>query len=252
MKVVIATTTFYNSTEDLRFHMACKTFNQSTLLGYPTIVVDGSPNDAVKRELERFAAVSLYPETLKGMENSRRLAFFYALNYLSLHHCGEGIVVWIEAEKHDFVRLIPEIVKPIIKDDIYIVMPRRSDASWKTYPVYQAESEKQANAVYVESTGRKDYDPFMGPVAFRAETLSEVLFNRAQHFGADDGGYLQHTLPLLLPSHRVATVTVDFKYPPEQRANEVARIKEMLPKRKRQQEVLSALYRKLGPISKCV
>jgi hypothetical protein len=63
------------------------------------------------------------------------------------------VIVWLEPEKSDLIRFIPDIVKPILKDVADIVVPKRSDKSWQTYPSYLRDLEADAHKMFCELSG---------------------------------------------------------------------------------------------------
>jgi len=253
MQTVIATTTFYKDTDDIRFKLACQTIKKAQKSEYPIVIVDGSLNPSIAKKFSELSAI-VFPETIKGMGPSRRLSFFYALHHLLFTMSrGDGIILWIEPEKDDVVRLIPEIIFQIECKQADISIMKRSEKSWQTYPRFQQDSEKKANAAYEKATGRIGHDPMSGPVAFLASVLQKYLFFNPSQYGIADT-YIQHYIPLFVPVDLVASVEVDFMYPPAQKAaEETADNEEIRKKRNWQLSSLSKDYHilaktlKIGP-----
>jgi len=245
MYIIIVTTTFYKNTNNLRFQLACNTIRNAQESGYPIVVVDGSPDPLIAKTFSELGA-NVFPETIRGMGSSRRLAFVYALRCLWLADQKEGIIVWIEPEKDDVIRLIDNIVAPIQSGKADISIMKRSDKSLQTYPNFQQESEKIANTAYEKATGRIGYDPMSGPVAFLVSVLQKYfLLNPLQYEISDT--YIQHYIPLFIPADRVASVEVDFMYPEVQKtAEETTENKTAKDKRQWQLESLSADYHTLA------
>jgi len=170
-------------------------------------------------------------------------------------HCNEldgdsdSIIVWIEPEKHDLVRSLPQLVQPIAEGDADIVILTRSKRSFvETYPAFQVESETQANEVYAEATGLSGFDPMSGPVAFRLSMAKYFVLNRPKKLGLEDT-YISHYAPLLamMDGHKVVpSPEIYFFYPREQREEETALTEAMKTKRKWQLDTLSNAYRTLG------
>lgn len=175
IKTVLATTTCYQTVEELRFKLALKTIKLTRQKNYSVIIIDSSPNPDIADAFRNMDAM-VFPETIRGMAASRRLACFYALNCLLFElKCQEGVVLWLEPEKRGLIRLIPLIVRPIAERQAKIVIAKRTQSSWRTYPEFQQISEQGANKAYAEATGREDYDPFFGPVAFSSESLRQAF-----------------------------------------------------------------------------
>jgi len=243
MNVVLATTTYYQNPHDLRYLLAKETVRLAGEAGLPIMVVDGAPGLSFSTELRQQGA-EVYPQTLAGMGSARRLAFFYALNYLLCRRkLPDGIVIWLEPEKTDLIRFVPRIIKPIIDNKADVVIPSRSPKSWASYPVFQQTSEQDANRVYEQVTQRRGFDPMFGPVAFRATFL---LTHFVHPFSPDT--YIQHFIPMLVPNNRVASVETDFIYPPEQKKSE-DNDEKMTRKREEQNRVLKKAYLMLAPTS---
>ena len=261
MQTVIATTTFYGNIENcemdkLRFGLTCKTIKKARNTNRQIIIVNGSPNPKIAETMKELGAL-VYPETLKGMGASRRLAFFYALHKLFFNkvdgndpfrmvYPGNGIIIWIEPEKTGMIQLIPKLTEPIMAGVADIVIMKRSEKSFQTYPAFQVKSEKKANKAYEEATSRKGYDPMSGPVAFKASVLQKHLFLNPNSANINDT-YIQHYIPLLIPKQRVSSVEVDFMYPPDQKsAEEAADNEEIREKRQWQMKTLSADYHRIA------
>lgn len=245
--VVIGTTTFYQSIHDLRFFFTLLTVTLARGNGYVTIVVDNSPDPNVALCL-RQAGAFVFEQERAGMGSSRRQVILTCEFYSAERLGAEPIILWLEPEKYDLIRFIPEIVKPITEGKAKIVYPSRTDASWATYPEYQIISEKAANAVYEQVTGRK-IDVMFGPVAFSPSEVKWFFTYEAEKFGLSDRWDSHHIPPMqaIASGVKVETVPVDFIYPPEQK-----RIEEndeaMRAKREQQLSELSEAYRRVGEI----
>ncbi|OGY47721.1 MAG: hypothetical protein A2840_01010 [Candidatus Buchananbacteria bacterium RIFCSPHIGHO2_01_FULL_47_11b] len=254
MNIILVTTTFYKNIEELRFQLVCRTIDQAVSAGYPIVVVDGSPDLRIAKKLSDTGAI-VFPEILRGMAASRRQAIFCALNhcYFNLGDSQvETAIVWLEPEKYDIVRFIPQIVEPIQRGDAMVVIPKRSEQSWQTYPEFQQISEQQANAAYTAATGRHGFDPMFGPMAFRADELAMMLlWNPA--VANVQSQYHHHFWPLLISASEVSSVEIDFCYPPEQKQAEeadAATSGQIMEKRQQQLTQLSADYQAVADFLK--
>ncbi|MBI2097303.1 MAG: hypothetical protein HYT40_04150 [Candidatus Sungbacteria bacterium] len=239
----VLTTTFYKSMEELRFHLACQLVGNAIAVGHGVMVVDGSPDAAIGRSFLWLGAAVL-PQTASGLGRSRRELFRHALDQGSHRGLLPQIFLWTE-EKVDLVRWIPRIAAPIERGEADIVIPARTDQSWASYPAFQIESEKAANAVYAEVTGNA-FDAMFGPVAYSRRMGSYFAeCNPKERYGAADN-YIQHVAPLeaMADGARVVSVPVDFFYPSAQKAEEEAALSEaMREKRRRQFEDCTQTYR---------
>lgn len=240
MHINILTTTFYLE-KGLRFHLACQLIGDAVATGYHVLILDGSPDHTVREAFRKIGA-DVWHQVSQGMGNSRRELF----NIASEINVPEQqmIFVWTEPEKVDLIRSIPQLVAPIECGKADIVIPSRTEKSWASYPEFQVQSEKKANAVYLELIG-KEFDPMFGPVAFASNAATYFAnCNPAEQFEATDT-YIQHFAPLTAMSkgHVVTSVAVDFFYPLAQRMEEESELHgAMLEKRQWQLNQLTTGY----------
>ncbi|MFA6106349.1 MAG: hypothetical protein WC745_01605 [Patescibacteria group bacterium] len=259
MKTVIATTTWYDgrkAADKVRLALACKMLKNVRHGGrhYPTVVLNGTKNRWMNQRLREAADENaiIYPCTVPGMGPGRRLAFFYALTHLHITlGQKDGVILWTEPEKPGLIDCIGAIVRPIILGEADVVIPKRTEANFGTYPEWQAEIEHEYNSVYEEVTGRVGFDPAFGPVAFRASTLQKLLFWNPVNAGLEDT-YITHYLPILVRNERVTAVEVDVPYPENQRLVEEKSKKRFYEKRLWQKATYIKAYRALGPLPKLV
>ena len=238
-RAVIATTTFYKSVEELRFKLACLFVAAARKLGYSVVIVDGSPGKEVAEILRGLGAL-VYPQLHKGMGPGRREAFFHAREVA--FQVGAIAIAWVEPEKVDFIQSIEGLIEKIAMGFVDIVIPRRSGASWQTWPAFQVESEKEANSVYNKVFGLKDFDPMFGPVLFSIEAAPYFVLCYVE--GVEDT-YIQHYAPRIASREgaQVVSVEVDMTYPPEQKEEEEGALNEaMLEKRRDQRDSLIQAY----------
>lgn len=243
-RTTVLTTTYYNTTSETRFQLACQLVGNAVGAGYEVVVVDGSPNPDIRKSLIRIGA-TVFRQTAHGMGASRRQLFKYAID---LSGQSDGTFLWTEPEKVDLIRLIPKIVRLVESGEAHIVLPLRTDKSWASYPDFQVKSEQEANGVYQEVTG-EDFDAMFGPVAFDNFVASYFAeCNPADQFGAADN-YIQHyaVLNAMAEGFKATYVPVDFYYPPIQQDEEHNDLRvEMIQKRRMQMEQLVDGWRKAG------
>lgn len=241
--VIIATTTFYKSTDELRFKLACQLVKKANEAGYTVIALDGSPDKSIKSELEKRGAL-VYTQTATGMAGSRRELFSYVRQLFDSWYIdpkNENIaIVWTEPEKVDIIRHVPEL----LRGGAPIVIMGRTEESWMSYPTFQVASERLANTVYQKLFNFSDADPMVGPVAFTYEFIDLFTNCNPEKYGSKTG-YIQHIVPLeaMASGGKVVCVPVDFMYPPEQREEEETIVSsEMMTKRIRQAQELIEVY----------
>lgn len=247
-RISVVTTTFYENIGQTRFHLACQTVGNAAACGYYVTIVDGSVRrDAVTSEETSHAEIQQAfrwaggtvqrqaPGTKTGA--SRRQAFGAAPE--------ADVHVWTEPEKTDLIRHVPAIIKPILDGEADIVVPKRTERSFDSYPKYQVDSEQLANTVFAEVTGLP-LDVMFGPVAFSDKfTRYFVNCDPTDYGGADT--YIQQIALMVALSKgaRVRSVEIDFFYPSVQYAEEDGN-EEMVKKRKSQFHALTEGFRKVA------
>lgn len=256
-RVVLVTTTFYKSVDELRFQLAYDTVQKGVEAGHKVVVVDGSPNTNIAGELRSLGA-KVFPQLHKGMGASRREAFFHAREIAITDDIN--FILWTEPEKNDIVRWIDKIIFRMIESDSVIdrvppsiIVLKRSEKAWETWPAYQRKGEEKANAVYNEAFGVHGFDPMLGVVAFRTSMAHHFILCHPNGAMVADT-YIQHYSPMIAKFRnkvKVSKEEIDIVYPPEQRAEEEGALnEEMLKKRKWQLETLSEAYKTLGKMLK--
>lgn len=211
--------------------------------GHKVVIVDGSPIPEIASTFRTLGA-EVYPQLHKGMGPSRREVFFHATEVAWREKIE--YILWTEPEKVDLIRSIPQIIAGLHGADIVIV--GRVEKSWGTWPAFQVESEKAANAVYNEACGVEGFDPMHGPVAFTLVAAKNFIDCRGDGGDVPDT-YIQHYAPIKARSRGlgVGSVKIDITYPPEQRAEEEgAQNEAMIDKRRWQLETLTKAYRTLA------
>ena len=259
LRVVLATTTFYGGQNELRFWLASDFVKAAVDAGYEVAILDGSPDPSIAKHF--FAlGTHVFRQTAKGMGPGRRELFRIIRVIKKINGLGRmnerTVVLWTEPEKVDVVRLIPEIVAPIVRGEADIVVPYRNDELFRaTYPPFQYQSEMWADSVWSQVTGLRG-GPMFGPVAFDIRHAHIFANADPRRYGLTDlhDRYVQHLAPLeaIRRGLRVQTVEVDFRYPAEQKAEEEgvadpAKLTEMLAKRLRDQgRPLTEMYLAVG------
>lgn len=245
-QIAVLTTTSYRSKAETRFHLAAQMMGNAIAVGHSVIVVDGSPDPTVAESFRRIGAV-VFPQTAQGMGPSRRELFALAANPRTYGSSAAlpAYLIWIEPEKADLVRWIPNILDLVRRDEADIVIPARTRESYMSCPTFQAQSEQAVNAVYAEVTG-KPFDVMFGPVAFRQDMLPFFTnCNPKERYNAHDT-YIQHVAPMeaMAAGCRVVSIPVDFFYPLAQETEEESSLSTaMRAKRKRQLEECTNAFR---------
>lgn len=235
--MTIAITTFYKDPagkDKVRFDCAQRLVDLSVMSGYPTVVVDDSPDPMVAKELSDWGAL-VFRQQRKGMGASKREA---ALHAIAL---GSDIVVMNEAEKINLFEHIDTLVCPIVQEQSEIVVAKRTSASDHTCPALQVITEKAADDAFEQITGLIGIRPMFGPVAFHAQKAGIYFtgFHPAEVPGLPDT-YIQHYGPVVAVYEskgnvRVSSAALDFRYPADQKEEEEASDNEAIRQKRFQQ-----------------
>lgn len=248
-RVMLVSTSWYPDKNVLRCQQLGETVSLAREVGYLATAVDGSEDPGVADFLRECGA-DVFKQQEPGMAPSRREAFAHAKEILlQLPHLPgtKKLVFWTE-EKPYIVEKIPTIIEPLLDESAEACIARRSKASFATWPWFQANTERQANAAYNEATGREDSDPMHGPVAVLIEFVDVLINCYPERYGVLPfaAGYIQHfaLMEMMACGCTVAdSAPLYVVYPPKQKAQEEAVLRDaMLEKREQQKEELSASY----------
>ena len=212
-RVIIATTTFYKSTDELRFKLACELITKAVAVKYPIIIVDGSPDSSVRKEFNKRGAL-VFPQIAQGMAGSRRELF-------------------------DCVRVV--YCKNFYRGKVDFVIIGRIEKSMKSHPEFQVKSETLANTVYRNFFSVPNAAPMVGPVAFSSSVILYFSTCNRTKYGLRTG-YIQHIAPLEATAHehKVVCIPVDFMYPKEQKEEEEKDISVVAKRLQQAQELIEA------------
>jgi hypothetical protein len=210
-------------------------------MGHRVVIVDGSPDPIIRTSFYEIGA-NVYNQVTVGMGGSRRELFTLGARFDS------NFFIWLEPEKVDLIRWISVITQPILDGNAEIVVPKRTEVGWSSYPVSQMHSEKEANRIFADETG-SFLDVMFGPVAFSRKALP--IFeecNPKKSFGVTDG-YIQQTAVMVALDRElnVFSQVVDFFYPPVQKYEEETILKDVMAKKRQSQfDDLTHSFRVVG------
>lgn len=213
--VVLVTTTFSKTLDDVRAQLALKTCRSARENGYPIIVVDGSPCQEFKTALRETGATVINQQK-PGMGQSRREAFRAG--------CATGAkcITWIEPEKYTIVHLLQESVNLILEGKADMVIPRRQNLD--NYPHYQQWSEYVGNWKISNITGRHDLDLYIGPRVLSRNTTALMELYEPEGIDKTYGDNWEILfIPVLWALNmgwRVSSVLVDYIHPDEQKSED--------------------------------
>lgn len=222
---------------ETRFLLACEMIKNAIRAGHNVLIVDGSPNAYIREAFKELGA-NVTQQLSKGMGPSRRELFRDASDAYET-----PVYLWMEPEKVDLIRFIPQIVGPIFDGAADIVIPTRTNESFASYPDFQVASEQRSNDIFRVATGH-DLDVLFGPVALSSGLLS--LFEETdpfQMFGMPDG-YIQQpaVMRAMAAGWKVTGVPVAFRYPEALRDDEMKADEEFRKKRDQQNADLSKAF----------
>ncbi|MES2314811.1 MAG: hypothetical protein V4524_02655 [Patescibacteria group bacterium] len=220
-KVVLVTTTSYQSVDEPRARLAIKTCLACKQHGYNLIVIDGSPCLSFKKAL-RETGVIVIDQKESGMGASRRQALGAGID------SGADIIVWLEPEKHTLIPLLVPCLNEIVFEEADVVIPRRKNLDG--YPPYQQFSEYRGNWELANITNQPALDLYFGPRVMTAEAARMMaIYNGADEPDSDSDKWQILFVPVLWfldAGLEVKSVTVDYVHPPEQLAEDDAGMRE--------------------------
>lgn len=257
--IAFMTTTFYKNWQPLpegatrdaddadgiRGDLAIKTLASAKENGFQVAIVDGGSTDAFRSALTDIIGKPASDEKQRGMSPSRRQVFGEASALQDAK-----VLVWAEPEKVSMAQAdnIQKAAKPIIEGRADVVIPKRDDAAFSTYPEYQVTWEKEANSKFNKLLRKNgllpdnmdDLDAWFGPRLFKNSPEITKLF--MHQWERDDtrpdkkdkrmdpelwanATFLPVVATLYrdkLAGHspRVVSVPVNYVHPAEQTANE--------------------------------
>ena len=146
------------------------------------------------------------------MGKSRRYAVKRALEKAG----PDGVVVWIEPEKHPFVDSIEKVAKPIREGKADLVIAERK--SLESYPPIQQLCEKLGNHFFAMYTGLQA-DVWFGPHAMNRK-YAEVFLAYNGHYGDRWDAIYTPIMRAITGGLRIEKVAVDYIHPAEQTQTE--------------------------------
>ncbi|MEK6933397.1 MAG: glycosyltransferase [Nanoarchaeota archaeon] len=211
-KVIIATSTLYradNETDKIRAKLALEMIKKAKKEGYEIIVVDAGSPKKIRNEFEKAGAIVI-PDRSETMGASRREAFREAFNR------GAEIIIWMEPEKHDYIRNIEKSIKPIMENKAEMVIPNRK--SFNSYPKAQQYIEPFANLFWKELT-KADLDMWFGVRIFKRSLAHYFLEYRGEYGDKWDSLFIP-IINALADGRKIESVKIDYVHDNRQTKNE--------------------------------
>mmetsp|Transcript_15134 Transcript_15134/g.45194 ORF Transcript_15134/g.45194 Transcript_15134/m.45194 type:complete len:265 (+) Transcript_15134:130-924(+) len=185
---VVFTCTFYASTDDVRYRCCIEFLELAKAKGVATVVVDASPQEAIRDAMRAAGATKVVKQTAKGRKGAAlREALSLAADLAPSDSCW---LCWQEPEKVDMARHWKGVAADAMALDV--VVPAREPKLFEaTYPIEQFHSESFANA-YVNLAARDagvslapfGFDWHFGPFALRARHKGLWLENDGELWDA--------------------------------------------------------------------
>jgi hypothetical protein len=214
-KKMVATSTYYTSMSDPRVPLAIRAIEAFATRGVRVVVVDESPRDFFRNELDLKLVDVFLPDT-PGMGNCRRQAIRIGMEMVG----PNGVGAFIEPEKIGMAPCLDVCFAPLF-DGADIVVSGRTARSWASYPRTQQLSEPFGNHGFALATGREDLDMFHGPRFFNWKASRLFLESRPQLPGGDTWGTTHYpVLHALSLGYTVRGIPLDYRHPVEQKIEE--------------------------------
>jgi glycosyltransferase involved in cell wall biosynthesis len=246
--VAIVTGTFYPgwyegdardplSVDKLRGDLALQSFRSAQQQNFQLVVVDGGSSEAFKKSLEQNGTYFEMQKETGGAGPARRQGLNHAESI-----SGVKVICQTEPEK---ISIVSDCIKiasaPILRSEADIVVPKRNEESFSTYPKYQVEQEQKANKLYnqiLRSRGLlKENDPdldfWIGARFIANKPHVTDLFKKTYQYRKDNTtldkrlNVDMYSNPLFFPivealykGLRVKSIEVPYKHPQAQTAFE--------------------------------
>ena len=271
----IATTTIYPTWEPLpedstrnvddingvRGDLALQTIKKAVENGFQIVVIDNPKSSvAFKQALEALAVdqpnLHIYQEEdISTMSAGRRQAM------KDVSALDVKVIAWTEPEKISMIDNLMQSAQSLLTEDVDIVVPKRDEIAFSTYPTYQADWEKRANTEFnrlLRNHGllpddTEDLDAWIGPRLIKNNLNILKLFLHTWELEqtdpkADNGKLDPELWPnaiflplvaalwrdkLLGQAPRVKSVAIDYRHPAEQ--TRIEKDSDMLQAKREQQ-----------------
>lgn len=189
--LVVFTCTFYKSLDDVRFLVCLEFLANAKRCGVRVVVVDASPDEAVRGAMRAAGAHAVTLQTAKGRKGAALREALAIARALAADD-GRAWLCWQEPEKADMARLWARVIDGA--PTLEVVVPARERLLFAaTYPAEQFHSESFANA-YLDLAAQKyggtcvgfgdTLDWHFGPFALRAEHADRWLANEGELWDA--------------------------------------------------------------------
>lgn len=177
--------------DKVRGDLAIETISAASEKGARVIVVDGANIRPFRQTLDTLDRrnVLIYDEIDQGISASRQQGFSIA------HTMSDRLInLWTEPEKVSIVRdCLEQLTNPIFRGEADLTIPLRDEASFATFPEYQAEVAGEANRLWNDllkaeellSPGHSGYDVWFGPLCWHKD-ITGLFLRKYRTVGSAD------------------------------------------------------------------
>lgn len=243
--IAIVTTTFYpfwyqgtlknNSTEQvkidkIRGDLAIQMLNEAQKKGIQIVLIDAGSSEVFINEITRIG-IKVIRSKNKALSPSRQYGYKIASKTK-----GVKVICWLEPEKVSIPRdCLPQAVLPILRNKADIVIPKRNNTAFATYPSFQAKLEKNANKRWnnilkrhkILSKKAEDLDIWFGPKFFKNDPKLINIFQKRYQFKDKiqkmdiwSNAIVFPIITALKLGYKVISSTVQYEHPKQQTAIE--------------------------------
>ena len=224
--LIVVAPTFYTSVDDIRYHLGIEACRQAAKHEVSLLLVDASPIPEVAQGLETAGMttdgrhfVQVVPQSWKGKKGVA-LREGIAKAAEDLKGNKDAIIAFQELEKVAMFQHYNKLVNHLRQSGSQIVVPRRSDESFKsTYPIEQYHSENFVNML-LDSIGSEigmpSIDWTIGPVLFRSDQVQYWLNYNGETWDAQ----LVPVVDAHIKGSKISSFEIDYDHPKEMKEQE--------------------------------
>lgn len=243
-KIVIATTTLYDSLKNYRVELALKTIHEACKTGLRIVVLDAGSPIELHRVMSSFGAHVIPSQHATTMGTQRRRVLAQAAEDAG----PDGAVIWMEPEKWPLIHDIKQLAEPVMSGKADMAMASRSPAGWETHPLEQVYVERFGNRFFnrlvASRTHDVSFDVWFAPFAVNRAALQPFLLYDGEFGDRWDAIHIPR-LNVIAEGLRVVSVEMEnYFYPPEQRKAEEEDINMMLKRVDQLGNLVSAFHKR--------
>lgn len=216
--------------DKIRGDLALQMLSEAQKKGIQIILIDAGSSEAFIKKITRIGINVIHSKN-KALSPSRQYGYKIASKTK-----GVKVICWLEPEKVSIPRdCLSQAVLPLLRDKADIVIPKRSNTAFATYPSFQAKIEKNANKQWnnilkkhkILSKKAEDLDIWFGPKFFKNDPKLIDIFQKRYQFKEKiqkmdiwSNSIIFPIITALKKGYRVISVKVDYKHPKIQTAIE--------------------------------